>query len=221
MQLPRQVQLRDGSSARLRRARPEDAEAHIERTNRIGAERVYTLTERLGRTLEEVRAQFRDADPRTTLWLVAEVGGEVVGGANFRRGTWAKNAHTADLGVAILPAHRGRGLGEALMRAGIDWAREVGVRKLKLGVFATNERAIRLYRRLGFVEEARLRGEVVLQGEPVDELLFALWLAPEGTRGADTAPVRSSAARTRSVGAASAASTSGVRDVNSSRSGLG
>ncbi len=62
------------------------------------------------------------------------------------------------------------------MRAGIEWARDVGVRRLKLGVFETNERALALYRKLGFVEEGRLKGEVVLDGKPVDEILMALTL---------------------------------------------
>jgi RimJ/RimL family protein N-acetyltransferase len=176
MPLPTTVSLRDGRTAVIRRARPEDAEAQIANFNAIGAERIYLMSERHPRTVDEVRAQYHDANPRSDLWLVAEVGGEVVGGGNFTRGRWSKNAHTADLGVAIRAEFRGQGLGDALMRSGIEWARSVGIRKLKLGVFATNERAIALYRKLGFVEEARLQGEVVLDGRPVDELLMALWL---------------------------------------------
>jgi ribosomal protein S18 acetylase RimI-like enzyme len=87
-----------------------------------------------------------------------------------------KNAHTAQLGVAVRKDARGLGLGTALMKAGIGWARSVGVRKLTLGVFASNDRAVRLYRGLGFVEEGRLRGQVILGGVPVDELLMALWV---------------------------------------------
>ena len=176
MPLPTTVRLRDGTSVRVRSARPEDAEAHIENWNAIGAEGVYLMTERYTRTVDEVRSQFRDADPRSALWLVAELDGRVVGGANLQRGRWSKNDHVADLGVAIRKEFRGRGIGEALLRAGLEWARAVGIRKVRLGVFATNERAIALYRKLGFVEEARLRGEVVLEGAPVDEVLMACWL---------------------------------------------
>lgn len=67
--LPRTVVLPDGAEVRLRRARPDDAEAHLENSSGIAAERVYLMTERFSRTLEAVRAQFRDADPRTALWL--------------------------------------------------------------------------------------------------------------------------------------------------------
>ncbi len=176
MPLPATFHRPDGGDVLLRRAQPEDAEAHVELWNAIGAERIYLMTERLARTVEEVRTQFRDADPLRTLWLVAEQDGQLVGGAGLQRGVWKKNEHTATLGIALRKEFRGRGIGEALLRSGLEWARSVGIRKVKLGVFATNDRAIALYRKLGFVEEARLRGEVILEGHPVDEVLMALWL---------------------------------------------
>lgn len=176
MPIPKSVRLKDGRTALVRSARPDDAEVWIANTNAIGSEQVYLMTERFVRSVEEIRAQFQDAGPRAALWLVAEVDSKVVGGANFRRGNWSKNAHTADSGAAIRKEYRGLGIGEALMRAGLEWAQSVGIRKLKLGVFATNDRAIALYRKLGFVEEARLKGEVILDGRPVDEILMALWI---------------------------------------------
>ena len=176
MTLPARRKLRDGRSAVVRLAVPDDAEAWIRNFNEIAKERVYVMRESFARPVDDVRRQFRESDPNTALWLVAEVDERPVGGATFLRGAWTKNAHTADLGVSLLPEFRGLGIGEDLMREGVEWARRVGVRKLKLGVFASNERAVRLYRKLGFAEEGRLRGEVVLDGRPDDELLMALWL---------------------------------------------
>jgi RimJ/RimL family protein N-acetyltransferase len=176
MHLPATVALKGGGTALLRRATPEDAEAQFANLNAIGAERIYLLIERSTRTVEELRAQLGPADPHRALWLVAERYGRVVGGADFHRGLWQKSAHTATLGIALLPEARGLGLGEALLRTGIDWAREVGVQKVKLSVFSTNDRALALYRKLGFEEEARLKREAILDGQPVDEVLMALWL---------------------------------------------
>jgi len=174
--LPETVTLKDGRRAIVRAATPDDAEGWIANINAIGAERVYILTETFTRTLEEIREQFRSANPDEVLWLAAEIGGNLVGGADFRRGRRPKCAHTANLGIALVREARGVGLGEAMMTAGIDWARRSGITKLKLGVFATNDRAIALYRKLGFVEEGRLRGEAVIAGTPVDDLLMALFL---------------------------------------------
>ena len=176
MTLPTGLRLKDKRWAIIRRAQPVDAEPWIRNYATVAAERIYIMTEHVSKTVDQVRVQFAEADLRKELYLAAEVEGALVGGADFRRGSESKNAHVAGLGIALLEAYRGIGLGRAMMEAGISWARSVGVSRLKLGVFATNGRAIALYRKLGFVEEGRLRGEVVLDGKPVDELLMALSL---------------------------------------------
>jgi ribosomal protein S18 acetylase RimI-like enzyme len=50
---------------------------------------------------------------------------------------------------------RGRGAGSALVMAAVDMAREQGLHKLCLEVFAHNTAGIALYRKCGFVEEGR------------------------------------------------------------------
>lgn len=62
-----------------------------------------------------------------------------------RRG---ESGYIAGMGVA--PAHRGRGLGEAVMRAVLDSARAAGVTRVQLEVLVQNAAALRLYERLGF-----------------------------------------------------------------------
>jgi ribosomal protein S18 acetylase RimI-like enzyme len=57
--------------------------------------------------------------------------------------------------MAVAQEWRGQGVGSALLAAAIDWARENGLHKLSLGVFAHNAAAISLYRKFGFVEEGR------------------------------------------------------------------
>ena len=57
--------------------------------------------------------------------------------------------------MAVAREWRGRGVGSALLAAVIEWARERGLHKLSLGVFAHNAAAIALYRKFGFVEEGR------------------------------------------------------------------
>lgn len=53
-------------------------------------------------------------------------------------------------GMGVVPSHRGRGLGEAVMRAALDAARECGVTRVGLEVLVQNEYAYRVYERLGF-----------------------------------------------------------------------
>ena len=54
-------------------------------------------------------------------------------------------------GVAMLPRHRGRGIGSELMKAAEGRAREMGLGGLSLIMFEENERARRLYERIGYV----------------------------------------------------------------------
>jgi L-phenylalanine/L-methionine N-acetyltransferase len=58
-----------------------------------------------------------------------------------------------DLGMLVARDWRRRGVGSALLRAAIEWARRDGMHKLSLTVFAHNATAIALYRKFGFAEE--------------------------------------------------------------------
>ena len=55
--------------------------------------------------------------------------------------------------MGLLPDARGKGLGERLARAAIGRAWAEGLERVELEVFASNERAIGLYRKLGFITE--------------------------------------------------------------------
>jgi ribosomal protein S18 acetylase RimI-like enzyme len=92
--------------------------------------------------------------------LVAEDQGRVVGWCDIRRETIPVYAHVGHLGMGMLPAYRGRGIGERLIRASIDAARSAGFERIELSVYAANERAAALYRKVGFVMEGtRVRGK--------------------------------------------------------------
>ena len=58
-------------------------------------------------------------------------------------------------GVAMLPEHRGRGVGSRLMALAEEQAQMLGFGKLSLIVFEQNVAAHRLYQRLGYKEVAR------------------------------------------------------------------
>jgi RimJ/RimL family protein N-acetyltransferase len=62
------------------------------------------------------------------------------------------------LGISLAPGFRGKGYGGEAINWGLDWAfRYAGVHRVGLSTFSYNENAIKLYRKLGFVEEGRER----------------------------------------------------------------
>ncbi|PWR20884.1 ribosomal protein S18-alanine N-acetyltransferase [Zavarzinia compransoris] len=60
--------------------------------------------------------------------------------------------------IAVDPAARGRGLGRALLGAGLDRAARAGAARAFLEVAVDNDAALALYRRAGFAEAGRRRG---------------------------------------------------------------
>jgi GNAT superfamily N-acetyltransferase len=57
---------------------------------------------------------------------------------------------TPELAIGCLPNHRGQGIGRLLLEALFEAAHGAGFERLSLSVSTANERAVRLYRRLGF-----------------------------------------------------------------------
>jgi ribosomal protein S18 acetylase RimI-like enzyme len=81
----------------------------------------------------------------------------------------------ARLTMAVTPAHRSHGVGRALTEYALEVADASGlIRKIELLTRAFNERSIRLYTSLGFVEEGRLRARLKLEdGTYCDDVCMA------------------------------------------------
>ena len=97
-----------------------------------------------------------DIEARAMSWtldgvLVAVADAEIVGSVHVE----GSRHGFGEIGMAVARQWRGRGVGSALLAAAIEWARERGLHKLSLAVFAHNVAAIALYRKFGFVEEGR------------------------------------------------------------------
>jgi GNAT superfamily N-acetyltransferase len=69
--------------------------------------------------------------------------------------------------LGVVPEHRDRGLGAALLVKALDGFRRAGLRRAFLEVTAQNEGAVRLYRRLGFIKARTVYKAVELMGVPV------------------------------------------------------
>ena len=88
----------------------------------------------------------------TATWLL--VSNDVNRGEVIDCGTIQGLATIPDSGaiqnVGIVPEHRGRGLGRALVQTALRGFRESGLMHISLEVTAANEPAVRLYQSLGF-----------------------------------------------------------------------
>jgi RimJ/RimL family protein N-acetyltransferase len=109
-------------------------------------------------------------------FLALDAAGVVVGWCDVVRDRRAGFGHCGHLGMGLLPHARGRGLGRWLADETIRAARDSGMERIELEVFASNHRAIALYERLGFVVEGMKRRARKLDGEYDDNVLMALLL---------------------------------------------
>jgi RimJ/RimL family protein N-acetyltransferase len=123
-------------------------------------------------TTEFVRANLRNANPQ----ILAEAPSGIVGWCDVVRQTIPAYAHSGVLGIGVVSAYRGRGLGERLIKTALDAARRAGMERVGLQVYARNTRAVALYRKVGFAHEGTLvRGKKV-DGEYDDVLIMGLLL---------------------------------------------
>lgn len=122
----------------------------------------------------EVRARWRDL-MRTGegVILVADDGGPPAGLAAM------VGLASPELGMLVRAERRRQGVGDALVRACVEWARGRGAREVVLHVFAHNPGAIALYRKHGFEDRGVVRDAYPRRsGERWDALAMAKVLAP-------------------------------------------
>ena len=81
--------------------------------------------------------------------LVADDDGAPVG---LMSATAVVDAQAEIISMWVAPQARGRGAGDALLRAALDHARAAGANRVALNVRVANGHAALLYRRAGFVE---------------------------------------------------------------------
>ena len=160
----------------IRQAEPGDAEALFDLAETTIAETDFLLRQpgegpRSAAAWRTILGLQQTGDGN--IMLVADIGVCLVGQCGLYRGEYARNRHTAMIGVAVRQSHVGRGIGKRLLTAAVERARTVGIGRLELTVMVNNDRALRLYRRHGFVVEGQKQGSVKLPGGSVDEIMMA------------------------------------------------
>lgn len=153
------INLKNGKEALLRNGEFADGEAVFVNFNETHAETDYLLSypdENSFDAQQEAEFLKEKTESPNEIEIVAVVDGVVAGTAGIEAvGAKYKLKHRAELGIAILKEYWGLGIGKALMEACIECAKDAGYTQLELNVVAENERAVALYRKMGFVEYGR------------------------------------------------------------------
>jgi len=83
-------------------------------------------------------------------------GGEVIGAYYVKANFVGRAAHIANAGYFVVPPHRGRGIGRALVEHSLMAARDLGFDAMQFNLVFESNPARGMYRALGFVEIGRV-----------------------------------------------------------------
>lgn len=163
----------------IREATPDDAGAVLVLLERLFGETNRLLYEpgELALTPEQYACRMAAGIARGTFFMnVATQNSTLVGICYGSLGHVRRNRHVLSFGLGVLRTHWRHGIGAELVQSAQHWARARGASRLELRVQADDERARRLYRRLGFVDEGLARDALRIDGRYVDEVVMAMHL---------------------------------------------
>ncbi len=159
MKYRKTVTLKDGRECLLRNADHPDGQAVYELFNLTHEQTDYLLSytdENSFNAEEEANFLKEKTESENEIEILAEAGGKVIGFAGIGAiGKKFKVRHRAEFGISVDKNYWSLGIGRALAKACIECAKSAGYRQVELEAVAENDRALSLYKSVGFVEYGR------------------------------------------------------------------
>ena len=180
--LKKEILLKNGQVCVLRQAIEQDAVGIIQYMNCVCGESDYLAFGRgdIDWTVEKERTFIREhLDSENKLLVIAEVQGSINGIVGFTGDERKRMRHTGEFGMAVSQKYWGIGLGSALIECMIEWAKASGiVRKINLRTRVDNQRALRLYKRFGFINEGLVSRQFKVADTFYDAYFMGLHIDP-------------------------------------------
>jgi RimJ/RimL family protein N-acetyltransferase len=173
----------EAPKAALRPITEADAEGYRACLDRVAAERRY-LAFTAAPPLPEVKFYIKAMLQRGLPFIVAvDAQNRVVGWCNIHVQPQTEHrggfSHVGTVGMGLDVAWRGQGLGRQMLQTVFDTAGKVGIERVELQVYASNESAVKLYRKFGFVTEGVKSRARKLDGQYDDIIMMARLRPPQ------------------------------------------
>lgn len=151
----------NGRTLVLRNAEKEEAKMLLPYLKRVCGETRFLLREAdecKDMTVEQEEGFISSHTENNRACLIlAELDGEYIGNASFDvAGRSRRNAHRADIGIALYLDYTGMGIGKRLFALILELIEQCGFEAAELTVVQGNDRAIHMYESFGFVETGRI-----------------------------------------------------------------
>jgi len=174
------VKLKNGLELSISKAVKEDAKAMIEYLNIVGGESDNLLFGKNGFHMsaeEEERYIEHIDESKVSALFVGKIHGEIVCAGSIQAPSRERISHQADIAVSVKKAYWNIGIGTALMKTLIAFAKRSGITEIiHLGVRADNFSAIKLYENIGFRKIGLYENFFKINGSYHDEILMNLYL---------------------------------------------
>jgi len=169
----------DGRNIIFRTPKWEDLDDFVDLINSLVDEKadIY-VTEKVTREeeakwLQEVIAHLeRDED----FFLVAEIEKKAVALAEFKIKGGDNEHPVGAIGIIVKKDYRNLGIGTEILKTLLEQAVFFGLQKMTINVFATNKRAIHVYKKVGFIETGIIPERHFRQGKIIDEIILTIKL---------------------------------------------
>jgi putative acetyltransferase len=129
----------------------------------------YTLSTKKRTTSKRLIKKFKSTSLNTFMALENE---EVIGFASIRPYEGRMN-HSADFVIFVEPKYHKQGVGTKLMKRVLQRAKSKKLKRLELGVFSDNKKAIKFYTKAGFKKEGIKRKALQRKNKLYDEIIMA------------------------------------------------
>jgi L-amino acid N-acyltransferase YncA len=153
------VKLQDGREVLIRAMKGEDLEGSLAFFRALPQEDRLSLRRDLTNR-EVVAERIHEVETGAVKRLVAVAGEMVIadGALEFSHFGWER--HVAELRLFVAAPYQRKGLGMLMARALYDLAASAGIEDIIVKMMATQTAAVRIFQKLGFRQEAVLRGYV-------------------------------------------------------------
>lgn len=150
----KELEITNGKKLIVKNLMPQDAEGMISLIRTADTESRF-LSREIGEfnySLEQERKLIADRlKDDNSFWIVGELDGKIIANCDTCRVNNKKRyIHRAAIAIVVLKDFWGLGIGKILMKESIKWSKNKGFEQLELDVLSGNERAIYLYKSLGF-----------------------------------------------------------------------
>lgn len=157
----KRVTLKNGQSCSLRSPKLEDAEQLVKYIKAISGETDFTIRypEEADIPVEQEKFFLQHfMESGRDLMIIAEVDGKIAGNCQLSEigKSRIKVRHRCSMAIGLYREYWGLGIAKALMELLAEKAIELGYEQMELEVISSNERAIGLYRRMGFVKTGEI-----------------------------------------------------------------